>query len=155
MFNKIMMSLVLSVAVSGNLFADGGGGGGSDGYGGVKVAPEYKKAVKAIKKEDYAKAMELLQMVIDDDPEDANAWNYMGYSLRKTGQFDEALAAYQKALAIKPKHKGALEYLGELYLQTDQPEKARAQLDKLDKACFFTCKEYRMLKAKIAQYEAG
>ena len=153
MFNKILPGLVLALAVAGNLYADGGGGDG--GYSGVKVAPEYKKAVKAIKKEDYAQAIDLLQTVIDDDPEDANAWNYLGYSLRKQGRFDEALIAYQKALAIKPRHKGALEYLGELYLQTDQPEKARAQLEKLDKACFFSCKEYRMLKEKIAQYDAS
>ena len=152
MIYKFLLSLVLAVAVSGNLQA---AGGGDSGYDSVKVAPEYKKAVRAIDKENYAKAVELLQQVIDDDPKDANAWNYLGFSHRKMGDFDEALTAYQKALAIRPYHKGALEYLGELYLQTDQPEKARAQLEKLDQTCFFGCREYRELKEKIAQYEAG
>lgn len=150
---RAIIIFALAFSLSGNAFADGGGGG--NGYSGSSVPREYKKAVKAIKKEDYEKAIGLLQQVIDDDPRDANAWNYMGYSLRKLEQFDKALLAYQKALDIKPKHKGALEYLGELYLQTDQPEKARAQLEKLDKACFFPCKEYRQLKQKIEQFEAG
>ena len=48
-----------------------------------------------------------LQTVIDENPKNANAWNYMGYSLRHLKQYDDALAAYRKALKIKPKHKGA------------------------------------------------
>ena len=46
MIYKFLLSLVLAVAVSGNLQA---AGGGDSGYDSVKVAPEYKKAVKAIK----------------------------------------------------------------------------------------------------------
>ena len=38
---------------------------------------------------------------------------------------------------------------------TGQPELARAQLEKLDEACFFTCKEMKLLKKRIAEYEGG
>ena len=93
---------------------DGGGGGGD---GPPTVPREYRQAVKAVKVENYTKAIGLLQTVIDKNPKNANAWNYMGYSLRHLKQYDDALAAYQKALKIKLKHKGALE--------------------NLDKACFF------------------
>ena len=31
--------------------------------------------------------------------------------------------------------------------------KAQEQLDKLDNACFFSCAEFRELKAKIANYK--
>ena len=88
-------------------------------------------------------------------PDNADAWNQMGFSLRNLQQFDEALDAYEKALAIEPKHKGALEYLGELFLMTDQPDLARAQLQKLDDACFFSCKELKKLRKRIAAYEGG
>ena len=43
---------------------------------------DYKKAVKAIKKEDFAGAAELLQKVVEDQPDNADAWNHFGYSLR-------------------------------------------------------------------------
>ena len=49
--------------------------------------------------------------------------------------------------------RGALEYLGELYLKTGELAKAQEQLDKLDSACFFSCAEFRTLKTKIADYK--
>ncbi len=64
------------------------------------------------------------------------------------------MIAYQKALAIKPDHRGANEYIGELYLETGKPAKARERLKVLDSACFFGCEEYDELKAAIAAYEA-
>ena len=47
--------------------------------------------------EDYTTAIELLQQSLDKNPKNANAWNYMGYSLRNLKRYDEALAAYEKA----------------------------------------------------------
>ncbi len=153
MFSKVMVIFGLTICFNAPVSGDGGGGGGDGGP--PTVSREYRQAVKAVKKEDYTKAIDLLQTVIDDDPENANAWNYMGFSLRHLKQYDNALAAYGKALKIKPRHRGALEYLGELYLQIGDLRQARAQLKILDKACFFPCKEYRELKEEIEKFEAG
>lgn len=144
-----LTALAVAICINATAFAAGGGSSSS------KKPSEYRQAVKAIKKEDYAAAAELLQKVLDDSPKNADAWNYMGYSLRNLGRYDEALTAYQTALDLKPKHKGALEYLGELYLQTDQPEKAKEMLARLDDVCVFTCKEYRELRAEIGKYGGG
>ena len=148
MLSRAIIAFGMAFLMGASALADGGGAAPSQ-------PSDYRKAVKAIKKEDYAKAIDLLNSVLDKNPKNANAWNYMGYSLRNLERYDDALAAYEKALAIKPKHKGALEYLGELYLQTDQLDKARVQLEKLDAACFFSCKEYTKLKKRIAKYEAS
>ncbi len=104
MFNKMILISGLIFCLSTPALGAGGGGGG--GGGPPTVPREYRQAVKAVKVEDYTKAIGLLQTVIDKDPKNANAWNYMGYSLRHLKQYDDALAAYQKALKIKPKHKG-------------------------------------------------
>jgi tetratricopeptide (TPR) repeat protein len=69
-------------------------------------------------------------------------------------RFDEAMVNYQKALQIEPRHLGANEYLGELYLQLDQPEQAEERLQVLDKACFFGCHEYDELKQAIEAYRS-
>ncbi|HTQ74560.1 MAG TPA: tetratricopeptide repeat protein [Burkholderiales bacterium] len=92
-----------------------------------------------------------------DDTGSADWNNLMGYSLRKSPNPDFAGAEkfYDKALRIDPRHLGALEYSGELYLQTGDLARAEQRLAALDKACFFGCSEYSDLKKAIAQYKAG
>ena len=61
--------------------------------------------------------------------------------------------AYDKALAIDPKHKGALEYKGELYLTLGNLEGAENMFDRLNKVCFLSCKEKKQLAAAIRTYK--
>ncbi len=112
-------------------------------------------AEKAVKAGNYTRALVLLKKVIADEPKNADAWNWIGFSHRNLKQFDEALSAYQKALATDPEHRGANEYLGELYLKTGKPAKAKERLKKLDDICTFGCEEYDDLKQAIAAYEAA
>lgn len=116
---------------------------------------DYGKAVAAIKAKDFSGALALLHKVVAKDPGNADAWNYIGYADRQLGKFPESLSAYENALAIKPNHVGANEYLGELYVQTGETEKARAQLAKLLDLCGAGCDEYKELKAAIASGKAA
>ncbi len=116
---------------------------------------DFAAAESKIKAGDYTAAIASLLKVTKDEPKNADAYNYLGYSHRKLGKFDEALGYYQKALSLDPDHLGANEYLGELYLQTSQLEKAEKQLEILDDLCFFGCDEYRELKGKIAEYKSA
>ncbi len=92
-----------------------------------------------------------------NDTGDADWNNLMGYSLRKapTPDFAGAEKFYDEALRIDPRHRGALEYSGELYLQTGDLARAEQRLAALDKACRFGCSEYSDLKKAIAQYKAN
>ena len=72
----------------------------------------------------YAEAIKLLKANIRKDDSSADAYNYLGFSYRKSGQLPEAFEAYQKVLALDPKHLGAHVYLGEAYLVSKQPAKA-------------------------------
>jgi Flp pilus assembly protein TadD len=83
--------------------------------------------------------------------------NLMGYSLRKADPADlaEAEKYYNEALRIDPRHRGALEYSGELYLMTGNLEMAEQRLAALDKACFLPCEEYSDLKRAVARYKAA
>lgn len=85
----------------------------------------------------------------------ADVYNLLGFSLRKTGDYRNALTYYKKALDFDPEHKGAHEYLGELYVETHQPEKAREHQVILVKLCPTGCEEREDLEkamrdAKIA-----
>jgi tetratricopeptide (TPR) repeat protein len=116
-----------------------------------KLAP----ARAQIAAKNWTAAIDELKRVNDTGSADWN--NLMGYSLRKgpTPDFAGAEKFYNEALRIDPKHRGALEYSGELYLQTGDLAKAEQRLAALDKACFFGCEEYDDLKKAIAQYKAS
>ena len=128
------------------------GGDGSDPQ--KAVDPNYAAAKQMIEYGKYAEAIPLLEKVVAVDQKNADAFNYLGYSNRKLGNHDDALTHYQTALKLEPRHRGANEYLGELYLTLGDLEKAEERLDVLDGACFFGCDEYTALKNAIADYKA-
>tara|TARA_B100000886_G_scaffold333787_1_gene288392 strand:- start:822 stop:1301 length:480 start_codon:yes stop_codon:yes gene_type:complete len=121
----------------------------------------YDKAVKAInfakknekkgKKEkansQYEKAQKLLLKSNKEKPGKANTLNYLGFTTRKLGDFENGEKYYLQGLAIDPKHKGINEYLGELYVATNRHNLAVERLEVL-KGC--SCEEYDQLKAVIA-----
>jgi Flp pilus assembly protein TadD len=92
-----------------------------------------------------------------NDPSSADWNNLMGYSLRKAdpANLGEAEKFYDEALRIDPRHRGALEYSGELYLMTGNLEMAEKRLAALDRACFLPCEEHTDLKRAVARYKAN
>lgn len=116
--------------------------------------PDLAKASKLMDKGRFAEALPLLQTAIAAEPKNADILNALGYSHRKLGAVEPALNYYQKALAVEPAHRGANEYLGELYLELGELSKAEERLGVLDKACFFGCEEYDELKEAIKAFKA-
>ena len=116
--------------------------------------PDYEKAAALIEAEKFADALPLLRKAEAAEPESADVHNYLGYALRKLKQYDDALKHYKIALRIAPKHRGANEYLGELYLVLGNLAGAEERLAVLDKACLFGCEEYTELKDAIAAWKA-
>jgi tetratricopeptide (TPR) repeat protein len=111
-------------------------------------ADAYKQAKTLIDDQKYDKAIPVLQKLIKQKGAYADALNLLGYSYRKSGNPDEALEYYNQALAMEPKHLGANEYLGELYLELKQPDKAKERLAVLKSACG-NCEEYEDLEGKL------
>jgi len=107
---------------------------------------------RLIQSEKYDDAVMKLQDYTEASPFDADGYNLLGYSQRQLGAYDEAKTAYDRALRLDPAHKGAMEYLGELYLQTGKPEEAKAMLARLQEACGTDCPEYRKLSEAIASH---
>ena len=115
--------------------------------------PDYTAGVKAIKAENFAAAIPLLERVVARDANNADAYNNLAYAIRRNGDPARSIPIYQKALAIDPKHRGAHEYIGEAYLALDNVPKAKEHLTRLDSLCFLPCSEYRDLKKAVEAYE--
>ena len=135
-------------------------GAGSGGDGKVSSSSDYDKGAYIIKKakklekkgkiekakKRYKKALNYLIKSNENNPNQPDTLNYLGFAHRKLGNFEEAERYYLQGLSIEPKHYGINEYLGELYIQTNRINLAKERLDVL-KNC--KCEEYEELKELI------
>ena len=130
---------------------------GSDGSSKNKLYKSAKKLVlkaKKLEKKDkvekaltlYLKAYKKLEKAYAKDKKNPDILNYLGYTLRKKGDFDKAETYYLKGLELDAEHLGINEYLGELYVQTNRMDLAKERLSVL-KGC--NCEEYEELKELI------
>ena len=104
-----------------------------------KIEKAKKKCLRAIK---------YLEQSNQIEPGKPDTLNYLGFALRKTGNFEDAEKFYLEGLKIDPKHVGINEYLGELYIATNRVDKAKERLKVLE-TC--NCEEYSELKNLINQ----
>ena len=130
-------------------------GSSSASTGDSDVDGNYGMAKTAIAQFKYDEAKGYLQKVLAAKPDDADALNLMGFTERKLGDPGHSLEYYNKALALNPKHLGANEYLGELYLEMKDVKKAEERLAVLQQACGGTCEEYQELKEKIEKFKGS
>ena len=154
---KNVLIIILSLFFSSTLIA-----AGSDSSSGSSSKKEtlYEDAVKLVKragklekkektdkaKKLYAQAFNKLEKAYKSDKKNPDILNYMGFTTRKTGNFEKAEKFYLEGLSLKPNHNGINEYLGELYVQTNRIDKANERLEVL-KSC--NCKEYGELELII------
>jgi len=110
---------------------------------------EYYQAVKLIKSEKFDDALAILETIVEKKPKDADIHNYLGFSFRKKGMLEKSAYHYKQALNINPRHVGALEYQGELFLALGEIGKARKNLKKIDDICWTQCAELRELTKAI------
>lgn len=113
---------------------------------------DFAEGQKALAAKDWKRAAASFSKVVAQNPRNADAYNLLGYSNRWLGKYPEAFAAYDKALALDPNHKGALEYAGVAYLKVNQKDKAEAYLARLKAICA-QCEETTDLAKAIAAYK--
>ena len=153
MIKKIFVFLILTLFTTSSFSA------GSDSTS-TKVKSNYDKAVQSIKfakkyeakgklekaKKRYAKAQKLLLKSNSEKPNKADTLNYLGFTTRKLGDYENGEKYYLQGLAIEPNHIGINEYLGELYVVTNRLDLAKERLKVLE-SC--NCEEYTELKEII------
>jgi Flp pilus assembly protein TadD len=117
-------------------------------------APDLALVRAKIKAKDFKGAIAELTPMLQTH-QHADVYNLMGFSLRKTGDYKQAYTFYRKALDFDPAHKGALEYLGELYVETGQLDKARENVVLLRKLCPSGCEELADLEKAVGAAPAA
>ena len=151
-FLKLFTVSAFLIINSNNVFS---AGSSSDSNNAKAKSSAYLSAEKLINKKQYSDAIVKLNDALVTDSKNADIYNYLGFSHRKLGKMEDAAFFYNKALEINPKHKGALEYQGEMFLTLNQIGKAEENLKKLDKICFLGCSEFDKLKKSIMDKKSG
>lgn len=113
-------------------------------------APDLTAVRSKIKAKDFEAALAELNGMVDQGVQNADVYNLIGFSQRKTGDYTRALTFYKKALDFDADHKGAHEYLGELYVETGRLAQAREHLAMLERLCPQGCEEREDLAKVIA-----
>jgi len=125
---------------------------------------DYADGKEAFQAEDWPAVIEALDKVVARRPWHDNAHNMLGFSWRKLGNYERAFVHYDKALSLNPRHRGALEYLGEAYLELGRTEEAKAILLRLARVCDYVvmafdnqgwksgCEELQDLKEAFAEH---
>ena len=156
MIKNFIFSVVFSAFLISNSFAAGSSDSSSSNtetkydmaVTHIKVAKKFEEKDKIEKaKKRYEKAQKLLLQSNKKYPNKPDTLNYLGFTTRKLGDFENGEKYYLQGLKIDPKHIGINEYLGELYVATNRHNLAVGRLEVL-KGC--NCKEYDDLKAIIA-----
>ena len=150
---KIILTFLL-LLLSNNCFAATGVGNGGNKDNLYKSAEKLILKAKKLEKKDkiekakklYLKAYDKFEKAYAKDKKNPDILNYLGYTLRKAGNFEKAETYYLKGLELDPEHLGINEYLGELYIQTNRIDLAKERLEVL-KGC--KCEEYEELKELI------
>tara|TARA_Y100001935_G_scaffold17271_1_gene12776 strand:- start:9 stop:506 length:498 start_codon:yes stop_codon:yes gene_type:complete len=155
---KKLLTVLLFVLITSQAYSAGSSGGSSGGE--TKPVSQYEIAVKMIKKakkfekknktdkaqKHYKKAIGYLLKHNKKFPADPDTLNYLGFTHRKVGDYENAEIYYSMGLELDPKHVGINEYMGELFVVTNRLDKAKERLAVL-KNC--NCKEYKELKLVI------
>ena len=76
-------------------------------------------------KDKYSGALKKFTHATNLNPSMYQAWNYVGYTNRRLGNYQEALTAYDRALRLKPDYAEAIEYRGHAYLGLNRLSEAK------------------------------
>ena len=109
----------------------------------------YSKAYKMIDKGQYSKAQKILKNYTKSEPEDPDGWTLLAFTYRKLDKFAESEEYYLKALNLEPDNKSALEYQGELFIETNRIDLANANIKKLQNLCPNSCEELEKLQSYL------
>ena len=160
----------LTLTFGGTAFAASGSGGGGSAPIVCKTGYVYSKAKQICVKVDagllgdkdlyeqghaLAKAghyeAPLAALTAIEDQSDSMVLTMIGYALRKSGEWDDGVAYYHRALAIDPDNINTREYLGEAFLSKGRLHLAQEQLARIETIAGTESEQYQELAFAIAE----
>ena len=96
-----------------------------------KMARAFETGVQMMNLGFYSRAIDYFDKVIIETPNFAEAWNKRATAHFMMGNFDLSMRDIINTLELEPRHFGALDGMGLIFIHSNQPEKAIDIYDKM------------------------
>jgi len=100
------------------------------GGGAAKVAAGQPEAQTAKLSAEQAQHLLQLELEVQKNPENIEAWTNLGHLYFDSDQADKAITAYNKSLGLAPDNADVLTDLGVMYRRAGDPKQAIASFDR-------------------------
>lgn len=87
--------------------------------------PKQRAKLEQKAQKEYSKAIRAFRSATEADPTMHQAFSSLGYALRKSGQYEDSLEAYNQALELEPGYAEAIEYRAEAFLGLNRLDEAK------------------------------
>ena len=96
-----------------------------------KVIEYFEKGIQAMNIRNYPLAIRFFNNLIEEDPNFAEGWNKRATVHFMMGNFDESMQDIIKTLELEPRHFGALDGMGLIFIHQGQFQQAIDVYDKM------------------------
>ena len=96
-----------------------------------KVIEYFEKGIQAMRIRNYPLAVRFFNNLIEQDPNFAEAWNKRATVYFMMGDFDKSMQDIIKTLELEPRHFGALDGMGLIFIHQGQYQQAIDVYDKM------------------------
>ena len=96
-----------------------------------KVIENFEKGIQAMNLRNYPLAIRFFNNLIEEDPNFAEGWNKRATVHFMMGNFDQSMQDIIKTLELEPRHFGALDGMGLIFIHQGQFQQAIDVYDKM------------------------
>ena len=96
-----------------------------------KVIEYFEKGIQAMSIRNYPLAIRFFNNLIEEDPNFAEAWNKRATVYFMMGNFDKSMLDIIKTLELEPRHFGALDGMGLIFIHKGQYKEAIRVYDRM------------------------
>jgi tetratricopeptide (TPR) repeat protein len=89
-----------------------------------KIEADYHRGLEAMRTGDFVMSIDFFTRVIEKNPDFAEGWNKRATVYYILGQFDQSMIDINKTLLLEPRHFGAMDGMGLIFIQLQQYDKA-------------------------------
>ena len=88
------------------------------------IQPDFNRGIESMQRNDFSMSISFFTRVIEKKPEFAEAWNKRATVYFMVGEFDKSMLDIKETLKLEPRHFGAMDGMGLIFIHLQQYDEA-------------------------------